>query len=236
MPPAVASASAYASNAALTTSVVLAAPAGAVSGDFLLAALSGSGAMTSGGVTPPAGWATYVAPAGTTGTGDNQYAIYTKVASAADIAGGTFTFTLGAAAVAAAACLDITGSNNTIRGNRHDPATGSVGNVTTTALAGVQGTDLTLMICWGGADAGSPFSITPPGSPWVPGANVPSSYPNGPSAHNLASAAAPGVQAGATWVQSGGAELLVYTLAVESAVAAGGGGGADRHHRRGGRR
>ena len=59
MPPAVASASAYASNAALTTSVVLAAPAGAVLGDFLLAALSGSGAMTSGGVTP-AGWTTYV--------------------------------------------------------------------------------------------------------------------------------------------------------------------------------
>ena len=85
------------------TSVVVPAPSGRTTGDFLLAAVSTRGAPT---ITPPSGWTLVRQDVnGTTG----RQAVYSHVATASDPA--SYTFTLSSSQAGAATVLDYTGAN-----------------------------------------------------------------------------------------------------------------------------
>src|SRR5262249_42489657 len=108
------------SGSSLTSSAVLTQPAGTASGDLLVAHLSGSGSMVSGGITPPSGWTALYAPTSGGFSNDENYATYYKVAGAAEPS--TYTWTFGSACVAAVVMVCVTGTNGVIRSNRNDLA------------------------------------------------------------------------------------------------------------------
>jgi hypothetical protein len=199
-------------------SLVLALPLGTAPGDLLIAYLSGSGPMVTGGVTPPGGWSVMYPP--TTGTfGDNNYAAYFKVAGSAEPA--TYTWTLGTASVVTVFVICVTGTSGAIRGNRVDLAVATGASFTSTVLAGVQSADLTLVLGLFGDDAGANSTETPPATPpWTTIGNIVAFFASGPSCHGSVCSWAPGSQPGATFVStSSTAVWAVITVAVEALAA-----------------
>jgi hypothetical protein len=78
-------------NGSGSTSIVLTVPSGVAVGDLLVASVNASGTTA---ITPPTGWTSLIGGAGTGYYGSESY----RVATAADVAGASYTWPLGATA------------------------------------------------------------------------------------------------------------------------------------------
>jgi hypothetical protein len=118
-------------NGSGSTSVAMTVPSGVAVGDLLVAAVNASGTTAN---TPPAGWTSLVGGAGTGYYGTASY----RVATAADVAGASYTWTLGSTRKASASMVAYVGVDTTTIGT--PSATAGTGtsltfNSVTTAVA-----------------------------------------------------------------------------------------------------
>ncbi len=134
--------------------VVLNVPSGVAAGDFLIADVAAAGTST---VTPPAGWTALFDGAG--------YATYNsvmyRVATAADVAGASYTWNLGSSRVAIGRMIDYVGVDATGVGSA---STNGANSGTTLTYSGVT-TTVANSLVFLGASAYNPIgtiSLTPP--------------------------------------------------------------------------
>jgi hypothetical protein len=114
-------------NGTGSTSITMTVPSGVAVGDLLVASVNASGTAV---ITAPGGWTSVVAGAGTGYYGSEQY----RVATAADVAGASYVWTLGATArKATGSILSYTGVDTTTIG----AAAASAGSSTTATFNGV---------------------------------------------------------------------------------------------------
>jgi hypothetical protein len=193
------------------TSVVLNKPASTASGDLLVVSLNGSSGETA--FTAPSGWTTMIAS--WTDNNDSAGATFWKLAGGSEPASYTFTWTTSGDIVASIKRYTASNQTTPIRTSRidHKGATGA--SFTSTALAGVQATDLTVVVGQMGDDSGSTtFTVTMPGSPWTTIDNIIADRPKWQGASYAA-----GSQSGATFTST---SATAYWNITSYAIAAGG--------------
>lgn len=131
-----------ASNGASSTSVVLTKPSSLAVGDLMLAFVNGTG-ITSTISGTPSGWVNSAVVA----NADNFLFYSSKVADAGDVAGGSFTWTLSAAAAYHGGICRITGHNDAL----DDEAIAQTGAGSSHPSPSIGPTvdDCLIVICWG---------------------------------------------------------------------------------------
>lgn len=184
-------------------------PASTVNGDLLITYINtGSGNAS---FTPPSGWTTLMSY--WTDSNDSSAQSWYRVASSEP---ASYVFSWATSGDFCATTRRFTGANTVtpIRASRLDQKGVISASFTTTALAGVQATDLTVMVGLMGDDGGTTgYTVTEPGSPWT-------SIDNFLSTSKFQGAVyATGSQSGATWTSSSTfAWWNVSTFAIEAAV------------------
>src|SRR4051812_38111617 len=115
-------------NGGASTSIAMTVPSGVAVGDLLMASSNASG---TGAITAPAGWTQLVAGAGTGYYGTLHY----RVATAADAAGASYTWTLGSTRKATGSMISYVGVNTGLIGapaaNAGSGTTATYNSVTT---------------------------------------------------------------------------------------------------------
>ena len=142
-------------NGSGSTTTVLTVPSGVAVGDLMIAAVNASGTSA---ITPPAGWTQLVAGAGSTYYGTLHY----RVATAADAAGASYTWTLGSTRKATGALTSYVGVDTTAIGtpaaNANTGTTATFNSVTTAAAN-------SMVVLNGSTFNGTQaVSLTPPGT------------------------------------------------------------------------
>lgn len=177
------------------TSISINKPSSVVSGSLLVCSVNTSSASSAFTMS---GWTTMISS--WTDSNDSAGATFYKIAGGSEPASYTISWTTSAAD-GVATLLNFSGANTStpIRTSRidHKGATGA--SFTSTALTGVQSTDLTVVCGQMGDDAGSTsFTVTMPGSPWTTIDNTNES--GGPKFQG--NSYATGSQSGATFTSS----------------------------------
>ncbi|MEA2439258.1 MAG: trimeric autotransporter adhesin [Thermoleophilaceae bacterium] len=142
-------------NGAGSASIVMTVPSGVAAGDLLVSSVNAGG---TGAITAPAGWTSIVSGAGTGHYGTLHY----RVATAADVAGASYTWTLGSTRKATGGILSYVGVDTTAIGT--PSATANTG--TTITFNSVTPTAANSLVFLGGStfNGTSAVGITPPGS------------------------------------------------------------------------
>src|SRR4051794_5336197 len=140
-------------NVSGSTSISMTVPSGVAVGDLLIASANAAG---TGAITPPGGWTQLVAGAGTGQYGTLHY----RVATAADVAGASYTWSLGSTRKATGSMTSYVGVDTTAIGTPSATAGSSTTitfNSVTTAVAN------SMVVLFGDAvNATSAVSLTPP--------------------------------------------------------------------------
>ena len=138
------------------TSVTMQVPSGTAVGDLLFADVDADGTAA---VTPPAGWTQLVAAAGFT-----TYSVFHyRVATAADVAGASYVWTLGSSRKAVGRMLSYVGANSTTIGTA---ATNGANSGTTITFNSVTTTAANSLVVLGAVtrNGSGAESLTPPAS------------------------------------------------------------------------
>jgi WxL domain surface cell wall-binding len=143
-------------NGAGSTSIVMTVPSGVAVGDLLVASVNASGTTA---FTAPTGWTSLIAGASTGYYGTEAY----RVATAADAAGASYTWSLGATArKATGSMLSYVGVDTTTIGTPSatlGSSTTLTFNSVTTAVANSR-----VILSGSGFNSTSAFTLTPPGT------------------------------------------------------------------------
>jgi hypothetical protein len=137
-----------------STSIVMTVPSGVAVGDLMVAAVNASGTSV---ITAPAGWTTLVAGAASNYYGMAQY----RVATAADVAGASYTWTLGSTRKGTGSISTYVGVDTANIGTANAGAGSSTTltfNSVTTAVANSR------VILIGSTFGTGAVSLTPPGT------------------------------------------------------------------------
>jgi hypothetical protein len=142
-------------NGSGSTTIVMTVPSGVAAGDLLISAVNASGTAA---ITAPGGWTQLVAGSGGTYYGTLHY----RVATAADVSGASYTWTLGSTRKATGAMTSYVGVDTTAIGtpaaNAGSGTTATFNSVTTAAAN-------SMVVLNGSAFNGTQaVSLTPPGS------------------------------------------------------------------------
>jgi hypothetical protein len=137
-----------------SASIALSAPSGTAVGDLLVADVDAAG---TGAITAPAGWTSLF-----TGAGFTTYsAFHYRVATAADVAGASYTWTLGSSRKAVGRMISYVGATTTGIGT---PATTGANSGTTITFNSVTTAVANSLVLLGGAalNGSGTISLTPP--------------------------------------------------------------------------
>lgn len=136
------------------TSVVMTVPSGTAVGDFLVSSVDAAG---TGVITPPAGWTAMIVGAGAASYSNAHW----RVATAADVAGASYTWNLGTSRKAVGRILSYVGVDSTAVGT---PATNGAASGTTLTFNSVTTTAANSLVLVGATalNAAGTISLTPP--------------------------------------------------------------------------
>jgi hypothetical protein len=139
-----------------STSIGLTVPTGVAAGDLLIADVDAAG---TGAITPPAGWTQQVAAAGFT----TYSTVHYRVATAADVAGASYTWNLSTSRKAVARMTSYVGVNTSTIGT---PATNGAASGTTITFNSVTTPVNNSLVVLGGValNGSGNETLTPPGS------------------------------------------------------------------------
>jgi hypothetical protein len=137
-----------------STSVAMTVPSGVAVGDLLVADVDAAG---TGAITPPAGWTSIFTGAGFTTYSTFHY----RVATAADVAGASYTWSLGTTRKAVGRLMTYVGVDTTAIGT---PATNGANSGTTITYTGVTTSAANSLVVIGAAalNGSGTISLTPP--------------------------------------------------------------------------
>ena len=137
-----------------SASIAMTVPSGVAVGDLLVADVDAAG---TGAITPPAGWTSIFAGAGFT----TYSVVHYRVATAADVAGASYTWTLGSTRKAIGRLSAYVGADTTAIGT---PATNGANSGTTITYNGVTTAAATSLVVLGATtlNASGTISLTPP--------------------------------------------------------------------------
>src|SRR4051794_11904231 len=141
-------------NGTGSTTIVMTVPSGVAVGDLLMSTVNASGTAA---ITAPAGWTQLVAGSGGTYYGTLHY----RVATAADVSGASYTWTLGSTRKATGAMTSYVGVDTTAIGT---PAA-NAGTSTTATFNSVTTAAANSMVVLNGSafNGAQAVSLTPPG-------------------------------------------------------------------------
>jgi hypothetical protein len=141
-------------NGSGSTSIAMTVPSGVASGDLLVSSVNAGG---TGAITAPAGWTSIVSGAGTGHYGTLHY----RVATAADVAGASYTWTLGSSRKATGGIISYVGVDTSSVGTPSATANSS----TTITFNSVTPAVANSLVFLGGStfNGSSAVSLTPPG-------------------------------------------------------------------------
>jgi hypothetical protein len=139
-----------------STSVVMTVPSGVAVGDLLIADVDAAG---TGAITAPAGWTSLVSAAGFT----TYSTVHYRVATAADVAGASYTWTLGSTRKAVGRMMSYVGVDTTAIGT---PATNGANSGTSITYNSVTTAAANSLVVLGATtlNASGTISLTPPAS------------------------------------------------------------------------
>jgi hypothetical protein len=145
--------SASVENAGGSTSISITVPSGVATGDLLITSVNAAG---TGAVTAPGGWTQLVAGAGATHYGMLHY----RVATAADAAGASYTWTLGSTRKATGSMISYVGVDTTAIGA---PAAGAGSGTTATYNSVTTAVANSMVVLVGSAyNAGATVTLSTP--------------------------------------------------------------------------
>jgi hypothetical protein len=139
-----------------SSSIVMTVPSGVAVGDLLVADVDAAGTTA---ITPPAGWTSMFAGAGFT----TYSTVHYRVATAADVAGASYTWTLGSTRKAVGRMMSYVGVDTTAIGT---PATNGANSGTTITFNTVTTPAANSLVMLGGTalNGSGTISLTPPGA------------------------------------------------------------------------